>query len=215
MLCAMCVCFFCVKSGKQKPKDGSLPRVEPQSTVSEPNENTPLNISPKLPPMNIDELNGSIDPDEVAVTGAAGLAANEIFAKGVFLHTSKGPKMVKMKVVGVKLRWFTMVLKNGQWEPKRFEIFLSDIEFVQVGKVSYSFRQQTSSHVPDEKCFSLVSHSTTVDLEVDSKDDRDAVVAHFNTIMQEIVAIRAESDGVSSADSSFIQPSVVLDLSQV
>lgn len=186
--------------------------------------------------MNIDELNGSIDPDEVAVTGAAGLAANEIFAKGVFLHTSKGPKMVdaftcpcplfflklcchplqvKMKVVGVKLRWFTMVLKNGQWEPKRFEIFLSDIEFVQVGKVSYSFRQQTSSHVPDEKCFSLVSHSTTVDLEVDSKNDRDAVVAHFNTIMQEIVAIRAESDGVSSADSSFIQPSVVLDLSQV
>jgi len=109
---------------------------------------------------------------------------NSILAKGIFLHTTKGPKQVNMSLVGVELRWYSPV--TG----KKFLIEMPGVKYVETGKKTHNFNKQASLDADELRCFSLVCQSTTVDLEAMNERDRDVLVENFHRIIEAQIADR-------------------------
>jgi len=107
-----------------------------------------------------------------------------VLAAGVVikLHTAKGPKDVKMTLSGSELRWESLDLMTR----KRYKLDLNEVLFVEWGKNTHNFHKPTASAALDDHCFSLVSQSTTLDLEVladKGKPERDMLASGFDSII--------------------------------
>lgn len=86
-----------------------------------------------------------------------------------------------MNLIGSELRWYSPT--TG----KKYMIEISDVRYVERGKRTHNFQKKSSADALDGRCFSLVCQSTTVDLEVDTEADRDAMVDCFHTIIDKLV----------------------------
>jgi hypothetical protein len=132
--------------------------------------------------------------DSMASILAAGLILN--------LHTTKGPKEVKMTLHANELRWESLNLMTR----KRYKLDLADVLFVEWGKQTHNFRKATATDADDKKCLSLVSQSTTLDLECPDQNHRDLLAQGFTQIIDTIKANKAApstsgSSGLSGSSS--------------
>jgi len=98
--------------------------------------------------------------------------------KTCLMYSSKGPKSVKMYLRGNQLVWITPSLLGG----KTHQIDLASVLFVTANKKTKSLKSKAI--VPDELCFSLITHDSSVDISVDTKSERDVFVLGFGELVQ-------------------------------
>jgi hypothetical protein len=97
------------------------------------------------------------------------------------MHTMKGPKPINMVLSGRDILWKTARL----FSRKRSKMNVSEILSVVSGKTTDVFRLPAAGSIPDDCCFSIISNDFTLDLQVTSKVERDAVVQGFLALMKE------------------------------
>ena len=86
-----------------------------------------------------------------------------------------------MNLVGQELVWYLSIYKQ-------YKVDISDIKYVEVGKMTENFKRPISADAPEARCLSLVCLSTTLDLECDNSKDRDVLVENFNLLIEECKA---------------------------
>lgn len=96
------------------------------------------------------------------------------------LHTTKGTKPISMILNGKEIVWKTAKL----FAKKRSSLNLLEIVSIAQGKTTETFRL-SGGNAPDDCCFSIITKDYTVDLQVSSKVERDAVVQGFLALMHE------------------------------
>jgi hypothetical protein len=106
----------------------------------------------------------------------------QILSAGIMcqLHTTKGPKPVILSMVGNEVRW-QAATKTAN---KRYKLNLRDVIEVEVGKLTSNFLKGRIAD--DELCFSLVTQKTTLDLEANSKLERDSLIQGFKTTLDSL-----------------------------
>ena len=97
------------------------------------------------------------------------------------MYTSKGPKTVKIRLNGNTLVWET---SSSFMNPKTYSVDLATVLFVTANKKSKNLRSKAV--VPDELCFSLVTHDASLDISVDKKSERDVLVLGFGEIVAQL-----------------------------
>ena len=97
------------------------------------------------------------------------------------MYTSKGPKTVKMSLKGNTLVWES---SSSFMASKTYSIDLATVLFVTANKKSKNLRSKAV--VPDELCFSLVTHDASLDISVDRKNERDVLVLGFGEIVSQL-----------------------------
>ena len=97
------------------------------------------------------------------------------------MYTSKGPKTVKMSLKGNTLVWES---SSSFMASKTYSIDLASVLFVTANKKSKNLRSKAV--VPDELCFSLVTHDASLDISVDRKNERDVLVLGFGEIVSQL-----------------------------
>ena len=97
------------------------------------------------------------------------------------MYPSKGPKTVKMSINGNTLVWES---SSSFMAPKTYSIDLATVLFVTANKKSKNLRSKAV--VPDELCFSLVTHDASLDISVDRKNERDVLVLGFGEIVSQL-----------------------------
>ena len=65
---------------------------------------------------------------------------------------------------------------------KTHQIDLASVLFVTANKKTKSLKNKAI--VPDELCFSLITHDSSVDISVDTKSERDVLVLGFGELVQ-------------------------------
>lgn len=86
-------------------------------------------------------------------------------------------------------------------------IALPNILFVDVGKKTNALMKQENANVPDSTCFSLLTQNGSLDLQANSRLERDALVSCFSMVLDEVHtqdwrSLYAESPGTSAVQSS-------------
>lgn len=125
--------------------------------------------------------------------GGKHLAKDQLSVKSMFtlvmsdgmtltLHTMKGLKPISMILIGREIHWKTARL----FSRKRSKLHLSEIMTVVAGKTTDVFRLPAAESIPDDCCFSIISNDITLDLQVTSKVERDAVVQGFLALIKEV-----------------------------
>lgn len=99
----------------------------------------------------------------------------------VQLHTSKGPKQVKLMVLGSEIRWETIAAPG--MPSKKYKLDLSEVLFVDWGKKT---KNLVKASVDEDLCFSLVSQTSTLDLQVNTKEERDIMALGFTELIEAI-----------------------------
>jgi len=97
----------------------------------------------------------------------------------VQLHTSKGPKQVRLMVLGSEIRWETIPAPG--MPSKKYKLDLSEVLFVDWGKKT---KNLVRAPVEDDVCFSLVSQTSTLDLQVNNKEERDIMALGFTELIE-------------------------------
>jgi len=100
----------------------------------------------------------------------------------VMLHTSKGPKQIQLTMSGTELRWNSQKL----FSRKKTTLDLKDVLFIELGKQTNNFHLSTANVTGEDLCFSLVSNSSTFDIEASSKVERDALAQGFAIMLARI-----------------------------
>jgi len=110
-------------------------------------------------------------------------ALKDFFASGkvLDLHTSKGKKTVELSLAGTDLRWKTI----NDIFPKKFKLDIKTVLSVEIGKKTDNFKK---INVSDDLCLSLVSDKTTLDVEAQTKADRDIMAEGFTEMIENIKA---------------------------
>ena len=90
---------------------------------------------------------------------------------------------------GSELRWESMNLMTR----KRYSIDLKEILFVEWGKQTHNFRKTASAQAPEQHCFSLMSQTTTLDIEASNKTERDLLAQGFTSFIDSLKSKRTAS----------------------
>lgn len=114
----------------------------------------------------------------------------------IVAHGSKGkPKTVRLQLTETAITWRTETKKKGvdtsRVPPKLgklHQVPLSHIMYVDVGKQTTALRRVENAHVPEALCFSLLTKEGSLDLEANSARERDALVACFSLVLDEVHA---------------------------
>ncbi len=69
---------------------------------------------------------------------------------------------------------------------KKYAIDMKEIKHVDIGKQSMNFGKKTSAAAPEDRCFSLICQSTTIDIEVSSSLVRDHLVVCFSKVVSRL-----------------------------
>ena len=96
--------------------------------------------------------------------------------KMVTLHTSKGPKKVKLTLQNKEIRWETTEYNAN----KKYKLDLTQVLFVYEGK---STKNLVKANVNDRLCVSLISQSSTLDLQLDREDEQVIMFKGFSEII--------------------------------
>lgn len=99
--------------------------------------------------------------------------------KMVTLHTSKGPKKVKLALQRNEIRWETTEYNAS----KKYKLDLTQVLFVYTGK---STKNLVKANVSEKLCVSLISQSSTLDLQVDREDEQVVLYKGFSEIIESI-----------------------------
>jgi hypothetical protein len=99
--------------------------------------------------------------------------------KMVTLHTSKGPKKVKLALQRNEIRWETTEYNAS----KKYKLDLTQVLFVYEGK---STKNLVKANVSEKLCVSLISQSSTLDLQVDREDEQIVLYKGFTEIIESI-----------------------------
>ena len=99
--------------------------------------------------------------------------------KLVTLHTSKGPKKVKLTLQRNEIRWETTEYNAN----KKYKLDLTQVLFVYEGK---STKNLVKANVNERLCVSLISQSSTLDLQVDREDEQVTMFRGFSEIIESI-----------------------------
>ena len=111
-----------------------------------------------------------------AATKLKNLLAN---GKLVTLHTSKGPKKVKLSLQKNEVRWETTEYGTN----KKYKLDLTQVLFVYEGK---STKNLVKANVSEKLCVSLISQSSTLDLQCDREDEQVIMFRGFSEIVESI-----------------------------
>eukprot|EP01035_Chromulina_nebulosa_P021957 gene21957-28427_t len=98
------------------------------------------------------------------------------------LHTQKGPKNINMVLNGNEIFWKTSKMFPSR---KQYKLNLREIIAVKLGKDTPNFKLPSAASVPEDTCFSLLTDKITVDLQLSSKVERDAVAQGFASFVNE------------------------------
>jgi len=99
--------------------------------------------------------------------------------KVMTLHTSKGPKQIKLSLTRNEIRWETT--ENSA--TKKYKLDLTQVLFVYEGK---STKNLVKANVNERLCVSLISQSSTLDLQVDREDEQVTMFRGFSEIIESI-----------------------------
>ena len=99
--------------------------------------------------------------------------------KIITLHTSKGPKKVRFSLLKNEVRWETTDMATN----KKYKLDLSGVLFVYEGK---STRNLVKINVNEKLCVSLISLSSTLDLQVEREDEQVILYRGFSEIVESI-----------------------------
>lgn len=99
--------------------------------------------------------------------------------KIITLHTSKGPKKVKLSLQKNEIRWETTEMVSN----KKYKLDLVGVLFVYEGK---STRNLVKVDVSEKLCVSLISQSSTLDLQADREDEQIILFRGFYDIVESI-----------------------------
>ena len=99
--------------------------------------------------------------------------------KIITLHTSKGPKKVKFSLQKNEVRWETVDMVAN----KKYKLDLSGVLFVYEGK---STRNLVKVNVSEKLCVSLISLSSTLDLQAEREDEQVILYRGFVEIVESI-----------------------------
>lgn len=95
-------------------------------------------------------------------------------------------------------------------------IALPNILFVDVGKKTNALMKQENASVPDSACFSLLTQNGSLDLQANSRLERDALVSCFSMVLDEVHTQDWRSLYAESPETSAVQSSCTgSDLNQV
>jgi hypothetical protein len=145
--------------------------------------------------------------DEIVVSAAM----QQLRDPGVLIvaHGSRGkPKTVRLSLTETAITWRTESRKasasntntaaggGGRVVPpsalpklgKLHAVPLSHIMYVDVGKQTTALRRVENAPVPETLCFSLLTKEGSLDLEAASPRERDALVACFSLVLDEVHA---------------------------
>ena len=116
----------------------------------------------------------------------------------IVAHGSKGkPKTVRLQLTETAITWRTETRKKmagtgeSKFPPKLgklHQVPLSHIMYVDVGKQTTALRRVENAHVAEDLCFSLLTKEGSLDLEANSARERDALVACFSLVLDEVHA---------------------------
>ena len=95
------------------------------------------------------------------------------------LHTSKGPKKVKLFVQKNEVRWETIDMVAN----KKYKLDLAGVVYVYEGK---STKNLVKVNVSDKLCVSLISQSSTLDLQAEREDEQIILYRGFVEIVESI-----------------------------
>jgi hypothetical protein len=148
-------------------------------------------------------LSSSTTPQDEIVVSAA---MQQLRDPGVLIvaHGSRGkPKTVRLSLTETAITWRTESRKassaaaaGGRVVPpsalpklgKLHAVPLSHIMYVDVGKQTTALRRVENAPVPETLCFSLLTKEGSLDLEAASPRERDALVACFSLVLDEVHA---------------------------
>lgn len=99
--------------------------------------------------------------------------------KFIILHTSKGLKRVKLSLKGNEVRWETTDMVSN----KKYKLDLTGVLYVYEGK---STRNLVKVNVSEKLCVSLISQSSTLDLQVEREDEQVVLYRGFADIVESI-----------------------------
>lgn len=139
--------------------------------------------------------------DEIVISAAM----QQLRDPGVLIvaHGSRGkPKTVRLSLTESAITWRTETrhgsgkLSSRQQQQntnnmppkmgKLHSVPLSHIMYVDVGKQTTALRRVENAAVPDALCFSLLTKEGSLDLEAASPRERDALVACFSLVLDEV-----------------------------
>lgn len=129
----------------------------------------------------------------------------------VIAHGSRGkPKTVRVQLDENAIMWHSEGRKRkSNKQPKEHRVPLSHIMYVDVGKQTTALRRVENASVPDSVCLSLLTREGSLDLEVGSTGERDALVGCFSLVLDEVHAknwrdvYRAPSSDLPSSFDEF------------
>jgi hypothetical protein len=133
--------------------------------------------------------------DEIVISAAM----QQLRDPGVLIvaHGSRGkPKTVRLQLTESAITWRTETRRKtgprGEiTKPKMgklHQVPLSHIMYVDVGKQTTALRRVENAAVPEQLCFSLLTKEGSLDLEANSPRERDALVACFSLVLDEVHA---------------------------
>ena len=96
-----------------------------------------------------------------------------------------------MSLIGMELIWYINVTK-------KYKTDIPDVKYIEEGKKTFNFARPSSAEVPDDRCFSLVCQSTTIDLECNDQHDRKILIENFHKLLEIVNAERMESIATST-----------------
>ncbi len=106
---------------------------------------------------------------------------NQVLREGLVLslYTTKGPKPVLFSLLAGELRW-----QAAKGANKRYKLHLRDVTTVEAGKRTSNFFT-VGALAADDRCFSILTSGTTLDLEAASIVDRDCLVMGFRNAVEQ------------------------------
>ena len=99
--------------------------------------------------------------------------------KVITLHTSKGPKKVKFFIQKNEVRWETIEMVAN----KKYKLDLASVVYVYEGK---STKNLVKVNVSEKLCVSLISQSSTLDLQAEREDEQIILYRGFVEIVESI-----------------------------
>jgi hypothetical protein len=105
-----------------------------------------------------------------------------VLAQGMTMtvYNEKGAKQAQVTLEGGSiLHWRTLKM----FAKRNKSLNLRDVMFVNTGKQTKKFHLPTSRGAVEENCFSLVTSTETLDFEVSSKVERDALAQGFTILL--------------------------------
>jgi len=86
------------------------------------------------------------------------------------LHTTKGPKGVLFSMSESEIKW-----QAAKSATKRYKLNLKEVTTIEAGKQTSNFKK-VGQTAPEERCLSILTSRTTLDLEAMNSIDRDCLI---------------------------------------